>query len=78
MASWYDFAVAIQEEALALGMLSRAVPVIPIATADYPTPAARPAFSLLDCSTTRALLGDGHTHWRENLRLMLREEALLG
>jgi dTDP-4-dehydrorhamnose reductase len=78
VASWYDFAVAIQEEALALGMLSRKVPVIPITTAEYPTPAARPAFSLLDCSTTRALLGDGHTHWRKNLWLMLREEEALG
>ena len=41
-ASWYDFALAIQEEALVLGLLSRNVPVIPIATSDYPTPARRP------------------------------------
>ncbi|MFC3098024.1 dTDP-4-dehydrorhamnose reductase [Alteraurantiacibacter palmitatis] len=77
-ASWYDFAVAIQEEALALGLLARAVPVIPIATADYPTPATRPAFSLLDCSATRAALGDGYTHWRTHLRAMLKEELALG
>lgn len=77
-ASWYDFAVAIQEEALALGLLERAVPIRPIGTADYPTPARRPAFSLLDCSATRALLGDGHTHWRTNLRAMLKEEQALG
>jgi dTDP-4-dehydrorhamnose reductase len=77
-ASWYDFAVAIQEEALALGLLDRAVPIRPIATADYPTPARRPAFSLLDCSATRALLDDGHTHWRTNLRAMLKEEQALG
>lgn len=78
VASWYDFAVAIQEEALAIGLLTRAVPIIPIATADYPTPARRPAFSLLDCSGTRAMLGDGHTHWRVNLRRMLLEEQALG
>ncbi|MFC3100226.1 dTDP-4-dehydrorhamnose reductase [Altererythrobacter lauratis] len=78
VASWYDFAVAIQEEALALGMLGRAIPVIPIATADYPTPARRPALSLLDCSATRGLLGDGTTHWRTNLRAMLKEEQALG
>ena len=78
VASWYDFAVAIQEEALALGMLDRAVPVIPIPTASYPTPARRPAFSLLDCSETRALLGDGHVHWRAQLRRMLEEEKALG
>lgn len=78
VASWYDFALAVQEEALALGLLPRAVPVIPIATADYPTPAARPAFSLLDSSATRALLGTPAVHWRVNLRHMLKEELVLG
>ncbi|WP_137680185.1 dTDP-4-dehydrorhamnose reductase [Aurantiacibacter suaedae] len=75
VASWYDFAVAIQEEALALGLLEAAIPITPIPTSAYPTPAARPAFSLLDCSKTRALLEDGHTHWRTHLRAMLKEEA---
>jgi dTDP-4-dehydrorhamnose reductase len=78
VASWYDFAVAIQEEALATGLLSREVQVRPIATSEFPTPARRPAFSLLDSSSTRALLGDGHTHWRVNLRRMLEEEMALG
>lgn len=78
VASWYDFALAVQEEALALGLLERAVPVVPIATSDYPTPAARPAFSLLDSSATRALLGWPAVHWRVNLRHMLKEELALG
>ena len=78
VASWYDFAVAIHEEALAIGLITREVPVRPIATAEFPTPASRPAFSLLDCSATRALLGDGYTHWRVNLRRMLEEEKALG
>lgn len=78
VASWYDFAVAIQEEALALGLLDRQIPVIPIPTSAYPTPAARPAFSLLDSSATRSELGDGYTHWRVNLRHMLEEEKALG
>lgn len=77
-ASWYDLAIAIQEEARAMGLLDRGVPIIPIRTSDYPTPAPRPAFSLLDCSATRALLGDGHTHWRVNLWNMLREEKTRG
>jgi dTDP-4-dehydrorhamnose reductase len=72
-ASWYDFAVAIQEEALAIGLLTRAVPVIPIATSDYPTPAARPHYSVLDKSATFALLGETAPHWRVNLRKMLKE-----
>jgi dTDP-4-dehydrorhamnose reductase len=72
-ASWYDFAVAIQEEALAIGLLQHAVPVIPIATSDYPTPAARPHYSVLDKSATFALLGGAAPHWRVNLRKMLKD-----
>jgi dTDP-4-dehydrorhamnose reductase len=78
VASWHDFAVAIAEEAHALGLIPR-IPVIhPIITAEYPTPARRPAFSLLDCSKTRAVIGDAPVAWRDNLRLMLKEEAKLG
>ena len=78
VASWYDFAVAIQEEALALGLLTRAIPIRPIPSSAYPVPARRPAFSLLDDSATRALLGDAPPHWRANLRKMLKEEQTLG
>jgi dTDP-4-dehydrorhamnose reductase len=66
-ASWYDFAVAIQEEALARGLLTRAIPVIPIRTSDYPTPAARPNYSVLDKTTTFAITGPAR-HWRDELR----------
>ena len=71
-ASWYDFAVAIQEEALARGRLTREIPVEPIATADYPTPAMRPAYSVLDKSATAALIGTA-PHWRTRLRRMIEE-----
>lgn len=71
-ASWYDFAVAIQEEALARGLLTREIPVEPIATADYPTPATRPAYSVLDKSATAALIGTA-PHWRARLRRMIEE-----
>ncbi|MDP5103799.1 MAG: dTDP-4-dehydrorhamnose reductase [Erythrobacter sp.] len=78
VASWHEFAVAIAEEAHALGLVAN-IPVIrAITAAEYPTPARRPAFSLLDCSATRALLGDTPVPWRENLRLMLKEEVKLG
>lgn len=70
-ASWYDFAVAIQEEALAAGLLSGAVPVIPIATADFPTPARRPSYSVLDKASTFAALGGPTPHWRDHLRRMI-------
>jgi dTDP-4-dehydrorhamnose reductase len=73
VASWYDFAVAIQDEALARGLLSRAVPVTPIPSTAYPTRAQRPAFSVLDTSATRALIQVPARHWRHNLRTMLDE-----
>lgn len=78
VASWYDFAVAIAEEARALGLIERIPLIRPITTKEYPAPAQRPAFSLLDCSATRAVLSDQPVHWRTNLRLMLEEEARLG
>lgn len=77
-ASWYDFAVAVQEEALAAGLLTRAVPVVPIASADFPTPAARPFYSLLDKGRTWELLGGPAPHWRANLRLLIKELASHG
>lgn len=78
VASWYDFAVAIYEESRALGLLDRDVTIVPISASAYPTPAARPAFSLLDSSATREMLGDRTPHWRSNLRIMLKEEKALG
>ncbi len=75
VASWYDFALAIQEEAAALGLLNRAVPVLAIPTTDYPTPAKRPSYSVLDKSETVRLLGETPVHWRVNLRHMLAELA---
>ena len=68
VASWYDFAQAIGEEAFAAGLLARAPRVVPITTQDRPTPATRPAFSLLDSSATWALLGRPAPHWRTALR----------
>ncbi len=73
VASWYDFAVAIQDETLKRGLLTRVVPIVPIGTPDYPTPARRPAFSVLDTSATRALLEVPGQHWRHHLEMMLDE-----
>ena len=67
VASWYDFAAAIRDEALAAGVLTRAVTVVPIRTHDYPTPARRPSFGVLDKTTTWAITGPAR-HWRDELR----------
>lgn len=72
VASWYDFAVAIAEEGTALGLVPPGVTVAPIATADYPTPARRPSYSVLDKSSL-APYGLFPVHWRKRLRSVLEE-----
>ena len=66
-ASWYDFAVAIGELGVAAGLLEGAAPLAPITTADYPTPARRPSYSLLDCTASRQALNLEPLHWRAAL-----------
>ncbi len=75
VASWYDFAVAIQEEARAAGLLERSIPIRPIPTSAFPTAAKRPAFSVLDKRESWPVLGGEPPHWRTSLRAMLREMA---
>ena len=70
-ASWYDFAVAIGELGVAAGLIVKAALVRPLTTADYPTPAQRPSFSLLDCTASRAALGLEPLHWRAALAQVL-------
>lgn len=73
VASWYDFAVATLDEARALGLPVQAQRVRPVPTTAYPTPARRPAYSVLDKQKIRALLGRPIPHWRASLITMLRE-----
>ncbi|MEO8927503.1 MAG: dTDP-4-dehydrorhamnose reductase [Caulobacteraceae bacterium] len=71
VASWYDFAQAIGEEACAAGLLDRPPRVVPIQTSERPTLAHRPAFSVLDKTLAWSLLGHPAPHWRESLRQVL-------
>ena len=71
VASWYDFAVAIFTEAEQAGLLEQVPQVNPIATSDYPTPAQRPAYSVLDKRQTWQLLNITPDHWRSALCAML-------
>jgi dTDP-4-dehydrorhamnose reductase len=73
VASWYDFAIAIQEEAMVRGLLLRAVPILPVSSAAYPTRAIRPAFSVLDTALTRTMIRVPAAYWRHNLRSMMDE-----
>jgi dTDP-4-dehydrorhamnose reductase len=71
VASWYDFAVAIQEEGLAHGLLARLVPVRPLNSGQYPTRARRPSYSVLEKRESWDALGLHPPHWRVNLRRMI-------
>lgn len=73
VASWYDVAVAVGELAVEAGLLSQSAAVLPIRSCDYPAAAARPAFSVLDCHSTREALDLSPLHWRESLRISLEE-----
>lgn len=71
--SWHGFANAIMDDALALGLLSRRPVVVPITTADYPTPAQRPAYSVLDTTRLRRDFGITPPDWRDGLHATLAE-----
>ena len=74
-ASWFDVAVAVGELAQELGLVQQPAPVNPLTTAEYPLPAQRPSYSLLDCSSSRQALGLAPTPWRQALRQLLEAVA---
>ena len=71
VASWYDFAVAIVNEAHSLGILVSKPIIKPITTLDYPTPAQRPSFSVLSKTNTWNNLNVAPVHWQAALIKML-------
>lgn len=73
VASWYDFAVAIFFEAKQLGFPLEIKRVIPITTAEYPTAATRPSYSVLNCAKISTIMESHPPHWRQSLREMLQE-----
>lgn len=74
VASWYDFALAIQELGIEKGLLSSAIPVLPIPSSQYPTPASLPHYSVLDKTSTRDTFSSLNlTHWRTQLSAMMDE-----
>ncbi|MDA1372683.1 MAG: dTDP-4-dehydrorhamnose reductase [Proteobacteria bacterium] len=65
--SWYEFAVAIQREYVNQGMLNRKVMINPITTAEYPTAATRPAYSVLDRNKALVEFQLEESSWQEEL-----------
>ncbi len=71
--NWHGYAVEIFRQAVALGLLMRAPQVDAITTSEYPTPARRPEFSVLDCSKIARELGIHQSNWRSDLQKVLME-----
>ncbi len=72
VASWYDFAQAIRELGAKARPQDRWARVTPIRSEDYPTPAKRPHYSVLDKSKAWNLIGAG-SHWRESIELRIED-----
>ncbi len=73
VASWYDFALSAVEEAGCLGAELKCSRIEPIRTAEYPTPAKRPAYSVLDKKKIKSVFALEVPHWRGSLKRMLKE-----
>jgi dTDP-4-dehydrorhamnose reductase len=73
--SWFDVAVAVGELARELGLLEQPAVVNPLTTDEYPLPAQRPSYSLLECSVSRKALDLTALHWRQALRQLLEAVA---
>ncbi|OFO65923.1 dTDP-4-dehydrorhamnose reductase [Haemophilus sp. HMSC068C11] len=66
--SWCDFAKAIFDEAVSQNILEKAPHVNAITTADYPTPAKRPANSCLDLTKIQRVFGIQPSNWQKALK----------
>lgn len=71
--SWYDFALEIQHQGLESGIIKSAIPINPIPTEKYPTPAVRPINSVLDTGETEEKLAIKQNPWKERLQFVIQE-----
>jgi len=67
VASWFDVAATVLETLRSAGRLPEGASVVPIATADYPTPARRPPYSVLDKHDSWQAIGYVPPHWRNGV-----------
>jgi dTDP-4-dehydrorhamnose reductase len=73
--SWFDFAEAIYVQGKLAGLLANDVTILPIPSAEYPTPATRPYYSVLDRSSSLALTGSEPQGWQSALQHVIRNLA---
>jgi dTDP-4-dehydrorhamnose reductase len=67
VASWYDFAVAIKE------ICGLTTTILPIETSEYPTPATRPKYSVLNKKKIKKTFGLNIPYWRDSLKTCITE-----
>lgn len=73
--SWFDFAIEIFAQAHAVGMIKRIPNVVPITSIEYPTPAQRPAWSVLDTAKLALVFGLHLPGWQNGLHTVIDELA---
>lgn len=71
--SWFQFATAMFEAAHDAGLIEQVPRLVPITTADYPTPAQRPAYSVLDCRRLELRYGLQLPSWQVALREVIED-----
>jgi dTDP-4-dehydrorhamnose reductase len=74
--TWYGFACEIQRLALRYGLLRRDVTITPVSTSEYPTPAPRPAYSVLDKTDSYVELGLTAPQWPVALTHVIQRKAM--
>ncbi|MFM7546263.1 MAG: dTDP-4-dehydrorhamnose reductase [Synechococcales cyanobacterium] len=73
VASWFDVAMTIFDEAQSMGLLHHPPQILPIPTASYPRPAPRPAYSVLSTTKLSQLLQRPLPYWRHSVRKMVNQ-----
>lgn len=71
--SWAEFAVEIFHEAERAGLIDRVPKVLPVTSGSLPRAAARPAWSVLDCSRIESTFGIRPKPWRDELRHVIKQ-----
>lgn len=73
--SKYDFALALREEAVKLGLPIYCPKIEPCLSSEFPSPAKRPLYTAFDTATIEHLLHIKPRHWRDTLPEYLRQRA---
>ncbi len=75
--SWYDFACTINDYAFEYGLITKKADISPCSTEEYPTPAPRPAYSVLSKEKISKILPWQIPDWKTSLLDYLKEEKVL-